>query len=105
MRVFPKGKSRAWYSALMDYGASLKRSGIKLNSKHSKYVKQGKFVGSNREARGAILHVLTSEPSVSHTSLIALLGPARRPQLREVLATLQREGLIEKNGTTYTLAN
>jgi len=48
--ALPHGRACEWYSALMDYGAFLKKSGIKLNAKHAKYVKQKKFAGSNREA-------------------------------------------------------
>lgn len=46
---------RTWHWALMDYGAHLKRSGIKLNAKSKHYAKQSKFEGSLREVRGAIL--------------------------------------------------
>ncbi|HUX80750.1 MAG TPA: A/G-specific adenine glycosylase, partial [Candidatus Paceibacterota bacterium] len=104
VRVFPKGKSRAWYSALMDYGAYLKRSGITLNTKQLKYLKQGKFSGSNREARAAILRFLASETSASKASLVMMLGTARHSQMREALAALQKEGLVIKSGATYTLA-
>jgi A/G-specific adenine glycosylase len=57
-QVLPKGRAREWYSALMDYGAYLKQSGIKLNAKSKNYSKQSKFAGSLREARGTILRVL-----------------------------------------------
>ncbi len=46
---------REWYWALMDYGAYLKHSGIRINSKSKHYIKQSKFQGSQRQVRGAIL--------------------------------------------------
>ena len=110
VRALPKGKSCEWYSALMDYGAFLKKSGIKLNAKHENYVKQKKFAGSNREARGAILRALASQGDsslrgVPLRELLNLLGPSRRAQLRMALHALQTEGLIVKNERNYTLAN
>ena len=101
-RVFPKGRSRSWYSALMDYGASLKRSGIKLNAKHSKYVKQEKFAGSHREARGAILRAL-SRGAQSAAELTNLLGHERKAQLTRACAALLLEGMIQKRGRTFVL--
>jgi A/G-specific adenine glycosylase len=101
-RVLPKGKSHEWYSALMDYGAYLKKSGIKLNVKRINYVKQKKFIGSNREARGAILRALASEGR-TQSYLLNLFNPSRRAQLRSALQALEKEGLIEKSGRNYNL--
>ncbi len=103
-KVLPMGKSREWYSALMDYGAHLKRSGVQLNKKSKHYNKQAKFVGSNREARGAILRALAQEPQ-SEAKLLSLLDVTRRMQIRVALQALQKEGLIEKKGRIYRLSN
>src|SRR5262249_23310991 len=32
-KALPEGQAREWYSALMDYGASLKRAGIRTNAR------------------------------------------------------------------------
>ncbi len=102
--VLPKGKSREWYSALMDYGAFLKRSGISHNAKSKKYTKQSKFSGSLREARGAILRVLTeSQQDLALPVVINLLGFSRRAQLRTALSALLAEGLIQKRGFGFAL--
>lgn len=103
-QVLPKGKAREWYGALMDYGSSLKRSGISHNAKSKTYVKQSKFAGSLREARGAILRTLARE-SVSPVRLVSLLGSERRAQMRTALRALFAEGLIEKDGANYRLAD
>jgi len=97
-KVFPKGKARIWYSALMDYGAHLKKSGVRINTKAKGYVKQKKFAGSDREARGAILKALVQGPKPA-TLLINLFGTERRGQLKKQLPSLTKEGLIIlKNG-------
>lgn len=95
-RVLPKGKAREWYSALMDYGASLKRSGVSHNARSVAYTKQSKFAGSLREARGIILRAHT-EGIISRARLINLLGPSRKEQMKEALKALLAEGLVSGN--------
>ena len=103
-RVLPKGKSREWYSALMDYGSHLKRSGIRINNKSKTYTRQSKFTGSDREARGVILKALAKN---EHTKLqlLKLLGETRKYQLETQHTKLLKEGLIEKQkrGSRYQL--
>lgn len=92
-RALPKGKAREWYSALMDYGAHLKRSGISHNARSKKYTKQSHFAGSLREARGTILRAYT-RGTTSRAQLLNLLGPSRRAQARAALNALVAEGLL-----------
>ncbi len=101
-RALPSGNARNWYSALMDYGSYLKRSGIKLNSKTKVYKKQSKFDGSARQARGAILKALVAGPQ-SSSVLINLLGISRRPQMLSQLASMTKEGLIELKNKKFQL--
>lgn len=93
IEVLPKRKSGEWYSALMDYGAHLKHSGVSHNAKSKGYTKQSKFAGSLREARGAILREYTKGVT-SHTHLINLFGPSRKVQMKTALAALTKEGLV-----------
>lgn len=102
-QVFPAGKSREWYSALMDYGAYLKKSGVKLNSRSKHYSKQSVFKGSLREARGAILRALAAGP-VTHAKLTGLLGSSRSVQIMSALSSLCAEGFITKKAREYGLA-
>lgn len=95
-QLLPKGKAREWYSALMDYGAYLKKSGVKVNTKSTSYAQQSKFAGSLREARGALLREIT-KGITSRTHLINLLGPSRRAQMITALKALMKEGLINGN--------
>ncbi len=101
-QVLPKGRSRDWYAALMDYGAYLKRSGVKLNARHARYTRQSRFSGSTREVRGAIVREL-AKGSRSKRTLLGLLGGNRAPQLRRALTDLLAEGLIQKRGRAFAL--
>ncbi len=102
-RVHPKGKGREWYSTLMDYGAHLKKSGVKINNKSKHYTKQSAFKGSLREARGAILRALAAGPA-SRGKIGRLFGPQRESQLGEALVALVQEGLVARSGRGYRLA-
>lgn len=103
VQVLPKGKSREWYSALMDYGAYLKRSGISHNTKSKGHAKQSKFTGSLREARGALVRALAGKSS-SRATLMNLLGATRRLQMQEALDALCTEGLVQTKKGRYMLA-
>lgn len=102
MQVLPKGKSREWYSALMDYGAHLKRSGISHNARSKTYTKQSVFKGSLREARGTILRALAKKPETP-AKLAKLLDSSRKDQMNVALAALETEGFVEKKGAFYSL--
>lgn len=101
-KMLPNGRSREWYSALMDYGSYLKRSGIRLNARTKGYTKQSVFEGSARQARGALLRALVPGPQL-RASLYTLLGPSRRVQLRTELTRLIREGMVEQNKNVVQL--
>ncbi|CAN5737200.1 endonuclease III [soil metagenome] len=101
-RALPKGSAREWYAALMDYGASLKRSGVRINSKSKTYAKQSSFAGSGREVRGAIVRALTTEPATL-PRLLKLFNTDRAPQIHTQLEKLIAEGIIEKAGRSYSL--
>jgi len=92
-KLLPKGRAREWYSALMDYGAYLKSTGVSHNAKSKTYTKQSKFAGSLREARGAILREFTRGVS-SRARLVNIFGPTRKMQMKKALEALIKEGLI-----------
>lgn len=101
-RALPKGNAREWYTALMDYGAHLKRSGVRINTKAKGYTKQSVFRGSGREARGAILKEL-AKGSASKKRLLGILGDDRTAQLSAQLDALRREEMVVKKGARYQL--
>ncbi|MEK7156901.1 MAG: A/G-specific adenine glycosylase [Patescibacteria group bacterium] len=86
---------REWHSALFDYGAHLKRSGVRNNSRSKHYTKQSKFEGSLRQVRGAILRELAKSGRLN------LPDSAR---LRHALAGLKRDGLIVKEKGKWRIA-
>jgi len=100
--VLPHGRAREWYAALMDYGAYLKRSGVKLNPRSAHYTKQVRFAGSAREARGTVLRGLLAGPA-SEASLTKALGPSRASQMKKALAALIQEGLVVRTGKQFSL--
>lgn len=100
--VLLKGKARAWYAALMDYGAYLKRSGVKVNTRAKGYIKQSTFKGSNREVRGAIIKALTQHQR-SETYLLTMLGIKRHSQVKKQLEKLEKEKMIQRTKNTYHL--
>lgn len=101
-RAHPKGRSREWHAALMDYGAHLKRQGLRTNAKVRGYRTQAPLRGSTREARGALLKELAKGPR-RKARLLGLLGDDRRPQVEEQLAVLLAERLVVRSGGSYAL--
>ena len=113
-KMLPKGKSREWYSALMDYGAHLKRTGVSHNVRVKGYMRQSKFVGSLRQVRGVILKVLAgageSKLGLGERQLIAEVekstGVGRRTQIHAALDALCTEGFLrKKKGVRYALVD
>lgn len=98
----PRGDARNWYSALMDYGSHLKRSGVKTNAQSAHYQKQRTFKGSRREMRGAILRTL-AQGRRTRAAILKAFENERKVDAKEQLMKLEAEGLIEKDGKSYRL--
>lgn len=75
---------REWYYALMDYGSFLSTVTENPNAKSKHYVKQSKFVGSDRQIRGRILR--------DHLSGKYVVLPTERE--KSIYTQLKSEGLI-----------
>ncbi len=98
-----RNNPREWYNALMDYGVMLKKNHRNLPRKSAHYQRQGKFEGSNRQARGKIIRILTETPLITEASLVGRLHiPVQ--QLKTTLQQLQREGFIRRSGKKLRLA-
>ena len=89
---------REWHWALMDYGAHLKRSGVRNNSRSAHYTKQSKFEGSLRQVRGEILRTLTR--GENHNDLRCRY----REKFELALVGLVRDGLIVKRKGKWSIA-
>lgn len=94
---------RAWYAALMDYGAHLKKKHGNENARSKHYIKQSKFEGSDRQIRGAIVRALSSAASTEKALSSLLQTDGDRIQMQ--LAALVADGLISKKGKRYQLGN
>jgi len=103
-KAHPSGESRSWYAALMDYGAHLKRSGVRINTRSASYAKQTPFRGSEREARGALLKALAKGPQTS-AYLTGVLGPDRKEQVARNLERLASEGFVTRTRSGYRLSD
>ncbi len=90
---------RAWYEALMDYGAYLKQQGNTLHRKSKSYAKQSTFKGSVREVRGSILRQLITNAQTR----IQLAKTTRfsNERIEAALASLVKEKMIQKKGNQY----
>jgi len=99
----PRTDPRRWYWALMDYGAGLKQSGVRTNSRSKHYKVQTRFEGSDREVRGAILRVLAQgEKACTAPALVRQTGMEKERILAQ-LKRLEAEGMLVQIGSRYTL--
>jgi A/G-specific adenine glycosylase len=94
--------SREWHWALMDYGAYLKKLGVRTNAQSKHYTKQSKFKGSTRELRGALVRALTDGAK----STLTLTRLCTRPEVEveQQLQNLQKDGLVIRTGTRWCVA-
>jgi A/G-specific adenine glycosylase len=94
----PRGKSRDWHNALMDYGAlhlTAQKTGIKPKTQ------QSRFEGSDRQVRAKILRCLLQKSmSLSEMETTFKLEQGR---LQPILKKMIHENIIEKRNTTYQL--
>lgn len=87
--IIPKGKSRDWHNALMDYGA------LELTARKTKIKplsKQSKFEGSDRQVRGWILKQLTKDTAPLSISRVQKEFPKK--EVKEIIDGMQEDGLI-----------
>lgn len=95
---------RRWYNALMDYGATLKKTHGNAGRKSSTYRTQGPFQGSNRQARGMILRAMTAAGHpVSARNLAETLG-MDEDRVISLLVQLGREGFLKRSAGVFSLA-
>ncbi len=94
---------REFYAAMMDYGAHLKKQGVRLNKHSTHYKKQSKFEGSARQLRGALLREL-----LVHRATLATLAhrfPRNQQDVAHELTRLMAEGLVALHGRYFKISN
>lgn len=86
---------RLWYSALMDYGAMLKKKEKNPSRKSAHYTKQKPFKGSTREIRGCIVRGVSQKKSIK--TIIQLLKDKGFSDVlvKKVLIDIKKEGFIK----------
>lgn len=95
---------RTWHSALFDYGARLKKSGVRTNARSAHYVKQSVFKGSLREVRGGLLRALAQ--GKPHTIAALARTTSFAPErIREAVQGLAADGLIRAKGERWSIAH
>ena len=83
---------RTWFYALMDCGAALKKMHPNPSRKSAHHTRQGKFEGSDRQARGVIVRALVERPlSEGELAEATGLSPA---SLRGLVQQLEKDGMI-----------
>jgi A/G-specific adenine glycosylase len=100
--TLPKKQVREWYYALMDYGVFLKKEHNNPSRRSRHHHVQKKFIGSDRQIRGAIIRAL-SQKRHTNTSLQVALGELDGERISIQLKTLVAEGLVAEKGRFYEL--
>lgn len=102
----PKENPREWYWALMDYGVYLKKTqpNPSRNSRH--HTKQSRFLGSNRQVRGTILHLLSTDKSIYVQTVIntaIAITNRSNPEVKRAINQMIAEGFIIQTGKKLSL--
>lgn len=106
---------RAWYYALLDYGAYLKKTLPNPSRRSANYSRQSKFEGSRRQKRAHIVRMLLAARDGQPTGITldeAVAGvnemetaagrePVERELVASILADLEREGFCRSEGDRW----
>lgn len=93
---------RIWYYALMDYGALLKSKTKNPNHLSVHYAKQSLFKGSKRQARGAIIRMLTRQKYCTLYE-VQEVEKINYELLEQAADSLVAEGIIAKDSDFYRI--
>lgn len=105
---------RGWYYALLDYGATLKKSGANPTRASTSYARQSKFEGSRRQKRAELVRIALGAPKgIKRTKAKELLDAVEVAAGREavdqelfdsMIDDLAREGFLTLKGSTISVA-
>ena len=108
----PQDNPRAWYYALLDYGAYLKQTQVNPSRRSAHHTRQSVFEGSRRQKRAELLRcVLAAEAEgISEPALRAALDAFERYHGRDavdpalfdsIVSDLAAEGFFRRDGEIY----
>lgn len=106
----PSDDPRAWYYALLDYGAHLKATVPNPSRRSAHHARQSAFAGSRRQKRAELVRCVLAEPGISEHELLARLNEAERaggrPDVDETLfasivGDLVAEGFFRREGEGF----
>ena len=98
--VLPRGRSRDWHNALMDYGSlvlTARSTGIASRGR------QGAFEGSRRQKRARVVRRLLQHGPQPLCELAGSLG-LPDDETAEIVALLRRDGLVTESGGNVSIA-
>lgn len=99
-RLLPRRRSRDWHNALMDYARVALKSDLNYIPP---LTRQGRFEGSRRQIRGAIVRALTEKKRVGLDRIAAELKRSL-VDVREAALSLERDGVVVVGAKTVRLA-
>ena len=109
----PADDPRAWYYALLDYGAYLKRTVTNPSRRSSSHARQSRFEGSHRQKRAELVRVLLAHrgegvdvslacAELSAEEQSAGRSPLSADDVQDLLVELAAEGFCRPmNGLWY----
>jgi A/G-specific adenine glycosylase len=101
-RTLDERNPRRWFWALMDYGTALKKEHANPSRRSASHARQGRFEGSDRQARGLIVRALTERRSTERE--LALKTGLTIARVRALAAALARDGLVARRGGRFVIA-
>jgi A/G-specific adenine glycosylase len=91
--VLDADNPRKWYTAMMDYGAELKRVEGNHSTRSASYRAQAPFATSLRKVRGAVLKAVLAGAPLDAARLPVLLGFSEE-RIKDAVDALAKEGLL-----------
>jgi A/G-specific adenine glycosylase len=102
-RTLDRRNPRAWYYALLDYGAHLKRTVPNPSRKSAHHVRQSPFKDSERELRGIIIRTVLKSGKMTVRTLADRIGK-EAVRVEAAAVKLAKEGLVAMEGKSIVPA-
>ncbi|OUO90848.1 adenine glycosylase [Gordonibacter sp. An230] len=106
----PENGARAWYYALLDYGAHLKTVMANPSRRSAHHARQSVFEGSRRQKRAELVRVVLAEPGIGQDELARRLDAFERAAgrdgvdgdtFRSIVDDLVSEGFFRREGERF----